>query len=283
MKSLWMLVSTLSFALMAASVKFISSHYNVAEILFYRFFISAVVVALFAFLRKNVLLTPHWKEHGRRACFGASAMAAWYYTLATLPLAMSSTLNYSSPIFLGALTAYYAVRSGVHTFSKLAYFSLALGFIGVLILLKPTADINQSSDILLGLAGAFMAALSFKDVKLLATLGETETRMVFYFCIFGTVFSAVPMAVQPMHSHTFEGFTVLVAIGLLGALGQFAVSRAFGVGNVLLSAALQYSGVIFATLIGIVVWDEVLPFEKMFGIATIVLAGILSAISAKRS
>jgi S-adenosylmethionine uptake transporter len=60
------------------------------------------------------------------------------------------------------------------------------------------------------------------------------------------------------------------------------LSRAFGNGNVLLSAALQYTGVIFATLIGVLTWGEVLPFEKLLGIATIVAAGVLSAVAIKR-
>ncbi len=275
-------MSTLSFALMAACVKFVSSQYNIAEILFYRFSISAVVAAIFSISINHSLLTPNWREHGRRACFGTAAMAAWYYTLSVLPLATSSTLNYTSPIFVGLLTAFSAIRSGVHTVGKLAYFALALGFIGVLILLRPTAGIDQSNYILIGLAGAFVAALSFRDVKRLAILGEPETRMVLYFCLFGSIFSLVPMLAQPIHSHTTDGFFVLVCIGLLGAIGQFALSRAFGNGNVLLSAALQYTGVIFATLIGVLAWGEVLPFEKLLGIATIVAAGVLSAVAIKR-
>jgi S-adenosylmethionine uptake transporter len=278
-----MLVSTLSFALMAACVKLISSQYNVAEILFYRFFISALVAVLFARSQNHSLLTPHWKEHGRRACFGTTAMAAWYYTLSVLPLATSSTLNYTSPIFVGVLTALAAKRAGIHTVGKLAYLALGLGFMGVLILLRPTADVDQTSDILIGLAGAFVAALSFRDVRRLAQLGEPEARMVLYFCLFGGIFSAVPMLLQPIHSHTTEGLAALICIGLLGSIGQFAVSRAFGKGNVLLSAALQYTGVIFATLIGMFAWGEVLPVEKMLGIATIVCAGVLSAWAVKRS
>lgn len=277
-----MVVSTLSFSLMAACVKSISSQYNVSEILFYRFFISAIFVAIFAVSRKHVLLTPHWKAHGRRACFGAAAMAAWFYTLATLPLAMSSTLNYTSPIFVGVLTACADIRSGLRTASKLAYVALVLGFLGVLILLRPTAGVDQSYYILIGLAGAFGAAFSFRDVKRLAILGEPETRMVFYFCVFGSIFSAVPMLLQPLNRHSSDSFAVLVAIGLLGAIGQFSLSRAFGLGNVLLSAALQYTGVIFAALIGMLVWGEIFPLEKILGMATIVVAGVLSAIAVKR-
>jgi S-adenosylmethionine uptake transporter len=71
-------------------------------------------------------------------------------------------------------------------------------------------------------------------------------------------------------------------IGLLGVIGQLAVSYAFGHGDVLLSASLQYTGVVFATLIGFFVWNEILPMEKQFGIAAIVIAGVLSAVAAKR-
>ena len=65
-------------------------------------------------------------------------------------------------------------------------------------------------------------------------------------------------------------------------IGQLAVLYAFGHGGVLLSASLQYTGVVFATLIGFFVWNEILPMEKQFGIAAIVIAGVLSAVAAKR-
>ena len=53
-------------------------------------------------------------------------------------------------------------------------------------------------------------------------------------------------------------------------------------GDALLSASLQYMGVVFASLIGFFVWGELLPLEKQFGIATIVIAGMLSAIASKK-
>ncbi len=282
MKSAWMLVAALSFATMAACVKSLSGEYSSAEILFYRCLISAVIVAAWALTRGHRLSTPHWSEHLRRAVFGAGAMGAWYYTLGVLPIATSVTLNYTSPIFVGLLTAYAGWRGHEKTVRKLSYIALVLGFLGVLIMLTPSANADQTEHILVGLLGAFVAALSFKDVRRLASLGETEIRMVFYFCLFASIFAAVPMSLQPIQSLSLSGVGVLCVIGLLGVIGQLAVSYAFGHGDVLLSASLQYTGVVFATLIGFFVWNEILPMEKQFGIAAIVIAGVLSAVAAKR-
>lgn len=282
MKSLWMLVATLSFAVMAACVKQLSDAYSTGEILFYRCLISAILVAMYAKATQSTLWTPYWREHGRRACFGASAMGAWYYTLGVLPLATSVTLNYASPIFVGVLTAYAALRRGDRSDQKMAYLAIAIGFGGVCLLLNPSAEMTQAPAIMIGLLGALVAALSFRDVRRLAELGESEVRMVFYFCIFAAVFAAIPMALQELHTHTRLGMLFLFVIGVCGTVGQFAVSRAFGLGHVLLSAALQYTGVVFAALIGFWVWEETLPFEKLLGIATIVFAGILSVVAAKK-
>lgn len=282
MKSAWMLVATLSFATMAACVKLLSADYNSFEILFYRCLISAAIVAVFSLVRGYRLSTPHWREHARRAAFGAGAMGAWYYTLGVLPIATSVTLNYTSPIFVGLLTAYAGWHSRENIIRKLSYIALALGFLGVLIMLTPSANVDQTPHILIGLLGAFVAALSFKDVRKLASLGENEIRMVFYFCFFASVFAAIPMSFQVLHGHTFTSLAILCMIGVLGVVGQFAVSRAFGQGDALLSASLQYMGVVFASLIGFFVWGELLPLEKQFGIATIVIAGMLSAIAAKK-
>jgi S-adenosylmethionine uptake transporter len=282
MKSAWMLVAASSFATMAACVKFLSGEYRSTEILFYRCLISAAIVAAWALMRGHRLSTPHWREHARRASFGAGAMGAWYYTLGVLPIATSVTLNYTSPIFVGLLTAYAGWRGHEKTVRKLSYIALVFGFLGVLIMLTPSANVDQTQHILIGLLGAFVAALSFKDVRRLASLGETEIRMVFYFCLFASVFAAVPMSLQPMQSLSLRGVSVLCVIGMLGVIGQLAVSYAFGHGDVLLSASLQYTGVVFATLIGFFVWDELLSIGKQLGIAAIVIAGVLSAVAAKR-
>lgn len=282
MKSIWMLLASASFAIMAAFVKSASMHYSAYEVMFYRCLFATLIAGAFAKFVGVSLVTPYWKEHGQRAGFGSFAMVVWYYTLGVLPMAMSVTLNYSSPIFMAALTAYASYRATRRDENKALYIAIAIGFLGVILLLQPADGLNQTWVILLGLFAALMASFSFRDVRRLSALGEPEIRLVFYFSAYSSCFSFVLVSLQETHSHTIYSASTLLLIGLFGVVGQFGLTRAFGHGNVLLSAVLQYTGVVFSALIGIIVWNENLTLLSWMGIATVVIAGIGSVAATNR-
>jgi S-adenosylmethionine uptake transporter len=282
MQSLWMLGAGLSFALMAALVKTLSNSYSPAEILFYRCAFSALLALVVIGSRGESVLTKQWPQHFKRAAFAAFAMGAWYYTLGVLPIAVSVTLNYTSPLFIGAVTAFLAFRSKRALEDWVLYAPLILGFVGVVLVLRPSAGVQQIGPALIGLLGGLSAAFAFLDVKRLIALGESEWRLVFYFSLYSSGFALLAMLFGDVHSHTVQGLVLLLLIGLLGTLGQWAVSRAYGHGSVLVSAALQYSGVIFAALLGTLVWGEAIGGVAWSGIAVVIVAGVVATASRKK-
>jgi S-adenosylmethionine uptake transporter len=270
-----MLFAAFCFSIMAVCVKFASHHYFVSEILFYRSLFSVVAIAAFAAIAKQSLKTAHWRAHLRRAACGVCSMSIWFYTLGVLPIALSVTLNYMSPLFISILAALAMLKSGRRA-SPLLYISVVLGFLGVLALLNPTLDRNNTGAIFLGIFGAFIAALAFRDVKTLTQLGEPEWRLVFYFSLFSSIAAAIGMIVQGSSPHHQEGILALLGAGIFGTLGQLGVSLAYGRGNPLVSASLQFSGVIFSSLWGIWFANERLSGLNVAGIILIAMAGIVS-------
>lgn len=278
MPSLWTLAATLSFSLMAVFVKYAASHYSAHEILFYRSSISVALIGSFAAWRRYRVFTPHWRAHSRRAGCGTFSIGVWYYTLSVLPIATSVTLNSTSPIFIGVLSAVAAYRAGQRRApNPMQYVSLAVGFAGVVILLNPSASSDHLWPGILGLFGAFMAALGNQDVKRLVLLGEPEWRLVFYFSLYSALLSFVIMLFSEMHSHTLTGVLLLLAVSIFGTLGQLAVSRAYGHGNVLLSASLQYSSVLFSACWGMALWGEYISLRGWAGISIVIAASIVSS------
>jgi S-adenosylmethionine uptake transporter len=69
---------------------------------------------------------------------------------------------------------------------------------------------------------------------------------------------------------------MLAGVGGLGALGQVAMTRAYGQGSTLVTAALSYSGIVFSSVIGIAWFGDLLSWPAWLGIALIVAAGILA-------
>jgi S-adenosylmethionine uptake transporter len=119
-------------------------------------------------------------------------------------------------------------------------------------------------------------------VRRLVGLGEPEWRLVFYFALNSAFYALLVMLFSKTHGHTAPGVGMLLLVGLFGTLGQWCLSRAFGRGHVLMSASLQYSGVVFAAVFGVVLWGEVLPLQSWIGIAIISAAGILATVATRR-
>src|SRR5512138_1275539 len=111
MKSSWMLVAAALFALMGVLVKHASAHFSPAELVFYRSaFGLAAIWAVVAVSHRRLLAplaTPHLRSHFWRGVSGFAALVLFFYALARLPLATAVTLNYTAPLFLAALSAWW--------------------------------------------------------------------------------------------------------------------------------------------------------------------------------
>lgn len=274
--ALWMLLATSAFTLMAFIIKLQSARMPVADILFVRCASSALLVLACQPLLGFVLRSRAVGLHVRRGVCGLVAMAIWYHTLGVLPMAVSVTLNYMSPLFLGLVllaTDRSAQRPGP---AELA--CLALGFVGVVVLLNPLgADAANRGAIALGVLGAAMAALAFKDVRALKAAGENEWQMVFFFSLVAAL-GALPFtalarldASAGLVSHAW----VAVA-GVLGAAGQWGVSKAFGSGDAVVAASMQYLSVVFSLGLSWLALGEAVSAPALAGMALIVAAAVLT-------
>jgi S-adenosylmethionine uptake transporter len=113
-------------------------------------------------------------------------------------------------------------------------------------------------------------------VRELVRAQEPEARVVFYFGVFALLGSLVWMAPQTWHPVTLDNVAPLVGVGVLGGMGQLAMTRAYGKGSTLVTAALSYSGIVFSSVLGILLWKDVLPLPAWIGMALIVAAGIIA-------
>lgn len=274
----WMLLATSSFTLMAFIIKLQSKQFSVADILFLRSASSIVFVLLIWIFFHFQLRTTVFRIHARRSLFGFFSMATWYYTLGVLPMGISVTLNYLSPLFLGLILFLFDRTSGRPSFKELAF--VVLGFIGVVVLMNPfatTLNGNNIFPIVLGTLAAIVSALAFKDVRVLKNSGQNEWQMVFYFSAMATVLSFPFTSFARLDpSGDLTGIVALVLAGLFGALGQLGVSKAFGSGDQITAASFQYLSVVFSLLLSWAVLDETVSIVQLAGISIIVIAAIFT-------
>lgn len=269
MQSLWMIVASFLFACMGVCVKLASATHSAVEITFWRSFLSLLLMFGLVRLRGVSLKTPHWRWQITRGVVGFTALFSYFYAITLLPLATAVTLNYTSAIFL----ALYLALAGLRLRTGMLG-ALAVGLVGVGLLLKPTLNAEQLPAGLIGLASGVVAGMAYYSVRQLGARGESETRTVFYFSLVSSICAAVWLAFSERHPIDPHSGLLLLGVASFATAAQLAMTRAYSRGKTLFSAVLAYSTVIFSSLFGMLLWGEVMDLGAWLAIGLIVLSGI---------
>lgn len=279
-----MVVSSFLFAVMGVCVKLASSQYGAGEIVLYRSIVGLAMMTVVLRWRGVSWRTTVPGMHFWRSVTGATALCLWFYAIGKLPLATAMTLNYMSSVWIALFLIGGAVllapeRGGHGQIDGRLVAAVLTGFAGVALVLRPTIDQDQLWHGLVGLASGLIAATAYLQVTALGRIGEPGERVVLYFALTGTVFgAAIALASGGLTAHTLRGLALLLAIGVLATLAQWMMTRAYGTGATLGIAALQYLGIVFSFLFGMLIFDEQLTVLSAAGMALIIAAGVAATL-----
>lgn len=270
--SLWMVVAALGFAIMGALVKVGAQKFSSGELVFYRSVFGFIVIWLYIYAKKLPLATPVMFKQMSRALVGFASLVLFFYAIAHLPLATAITLNYTSPLFLAVFTPFLLHEKP----KKILFVTLAIGFIGVMLLLKPGMSHQNWLAGCLGLLSGMGAALAYVHVKQLGKLHEPDWRTVFYFTLLSTIGAGLWMLFDRFHALDWEDLPILLGLGVSATIGQLAMTRAYRTGDTLVVASLAYVTVVLASLFGVIWWHEDLSLDAWIAIGLIILSSIIS-------
>jgi drug/metabolite transporter (DMT)-like permease len=277
--------SALVFAVMSMLVRWVSEAVPVGEVVFFRSAFAIVpVVAIFAWRRElaAAVRTARPLGHFTRGFIGVVGMFLSFAALARLPLADVTAIGFAAPLItvaLAALVLHERVR--VYRWS-----AVAIGFAGVIVMLAPHLDVarlaggsSRTLGAVFALTNAFASAASVIQTRRL-TGSETNSAIVFYFsliCAAGGLLTlplgwAMPTAAQ---------LAALVAIGFLGGIGHLLMTESFRLAPASVVAPFDYTSILWAFLLGYLVFDE-LPSGFVYAGAGIITASGLFVIWRER-
>jgi S-adenosylmethionine uptake transporter len=287
MQSLWMLVASFLFSIMGVCAKLAGNYYTTAEIVLCRGLVGCFFIICLVRIKGGSLRTPFPKDHLIRGFFGVTALWMWFYSFSLLPVATATALNYMSSIWIAVILFLTGWWKGGKRFEWGLAGTVVLSFIGVAMLMRPSLNGDQLLGGAIALSSGVLSALVYLQVRKLGLLGEPEYRVVFYFSLTGVVagllgnvaVSEIPL----LHAHTATGLALVFTVGLTATLAQMAMTRAYRLGNTLVTANLQYTGIVFSSVWGVLIWSDAPGWVGWTGLAIILASGIVATFYNQRS
>jgi drug/metabolite transporter (DMT)-like permease len=263
-----MLLAALAMAVQSAMVKDLGATLASVEIAFFRGLFGVAMILPFMDRRDFLhVRTRHLGLHVGRALAGVTSMICTFYAFINMPLANATAITFTMPLFMIVL----AVPFLNETVRWRRWTSTIVGFCGVLIIVRPGTHMFEIASIV-ALAGAFAFALVGVFIKKLAKT-ESVSLIIFYFSVFATVAFLVPSIVFWKTPSATE-FTILLAVTFLGFLSQVGFVHACKIGDMTAVVPFDYSRLVFAGILGFLVFDEVPDLPSFIG-AGIVVASTL--------
>ena len=251
-------------------LRFVSLDVPFAQIIFFRSICQLVILAVWiSVIRLGRFFSPHWPKLVIR---GATSLVCWwlyYASFQMLDLVLASVLTFTTSLFVVAL-APFVFRERIGLSRGL---STVLGFVGVVIA-SEISGVRVELGVLYGLGSAFAASLLIFQNRALARFEHTATIM-FWIGLVASI-GTFPMAVSGLSSIEFRDTLLLITAGTLATFGMLLTVEAYRFGEVSALASFPYLRILFAMIVGYVVFAEVASWREMTGAAIVVTCGVFA-------
>ncbi len=264
----FMLLSTLLLAIMHALVRLLGNDLHPFIIVFFRNLFGLIaILPLLIKGGKQSLATNNPKLHLLRALVGTAAMASWFFALTRVPIANATALSFSTAIF-ATVCAWFFLNETVRLRRCIA---IGVGFAGVFVAMQPDATgFNNYS--LLVLLSAITWGASVSIVKLL-TRTESVTCIVGWMAILLTIITFIP-AILVWQTPELTQMALLMVIGALATAGHLLMTRALQLADTALVMSVDFSRLIWTSILGVWWFGETLTGYTFIGAAIIFGAGL---------
>lgn len=264
--ALWLVFGAFFFTSMGLCVKLLGARLPSIEIAFFRS-MAGLVAVMPLMLREGVGLwrTQHLGAHFGRAFIGTAGMVCGFYAFTHLPLAEATAIGFTKPLFmvvLAALVLHETVRARRWT-------ATVVGFLGVLLMMRPGAGTIEPAALVALAGAAFGALVSIFIKQLVAT--ERKSTILAYLSVVGMLLTGLPMLLVWVTPRGFD-LVLIVLMGVVGSIAQLCLMQAFKLGEASALAPFDYARLPFAAAFGWLVFGEVLDGWAFAGVLVIILS-----------
>jgi len=251
--------------------KNLSFNYPVWEAVFFRA-LSGSIISIFLVYFSGVksLKTNKPVRHFVRAFSAVGCVVLYIYGIKHLLLSENIAIAHSAPIIAAILAVpILGEKIGFHRI-----FAILIGFIGVLIIVKPGTNLFELKSLLPIGSALFMASVYLSTRSLMNT--ESSTSIVFYYS-FALLFTSIIFFPSDFIIPDLFNLTLALSLGIMGSFGHFFMSQAAKHADVAVTSPFEYSSFLFVGVMAFLFFGEIPSKSILYGGFLIILGGIYVA------
>ena len=265
---LLLLITIFMLTTMDAVAKILIQTYPPNQVIWARYMSQTLVsILIFSPILRKVLITKNFKLQVLRSSFLFFATFCFFNSLKYMPLAEVNSIFQISPIFVTALSG--IVLKEFVDFRR--WTGVIFGMIGAIIIIRPGSEVF-SLIFFLPVIAAFCYASYIISTRYLSN-GESAATNFIYSTLFGSILASI-LLIQDWTPVKNSDLFLFCSMGLIGGLGHVTLIYAFKISEASFLAPFNYLTLLFASLWGFIIFDEIPTFFTIFGAAIIVSSGI---------
>ncbi len=267
----YMLFSSFSFALMQFFVKISASNVDIMVQMFSRNLLT-LLISIVLMIRAKEAFVPHRKNIKwllLRSVAGFLGVYAFFYATKHVYLADAAILQRLSPVFIMIFSAIFLKIK----FTKIGLISLVLAIVGSLFVIRPHFNSSLVPS-LIAFLSAILAAVAYTTVTFMKGR-ESTNLIVFYFSLISSIIS-LPFAFGEFHLLKVNDITILSAISISAALGQFLITLSYKNGDPNVVSLFGYVGIVLSFILGTAFLKESVNVYSIIGIVFILVGALIT-------
>jgi drug/metabolite transporter (DMT)-like permease len=272
---LFALSSMFAFAILDAAVKLLLNQgFPTIELVFFRGFFG--LIPLMAVVARQgswaQLKTKRPFAHLGRSVCGVLSVTLFFYAFRTMKYADVVALSFSAPIFVTALSVpFLGEKVGPRRWA-----AVAVGFIGVLLMVQPGPDMLAHPMSLVVLLSAVLYAFAILQIRALGS-SEPSVTIVFYFTVFVVLTTGALLPFNFKAPEDWGQMALLLLVGLSGGSAQMLMTQAYRHAPAAVIASFDYSIMVWAVALGYLLFDELPGWDIVIGAVVVAASGMYIA------